>query len=536
MTASPHAIPADGTDLADAPGSDPGDRPEAAQLAARPMIAVRLLAAHPGNVRQGLRLDPEFLASIAEAGVLVPLRITRTGDGTYIIIDGHRRFAAAVKAGQSEVPYDLAADRADDPAAQYLDMVNINQRHLHLAPIEEAGALFAASQAGASKTRIRKTTGLGKDYVSAALTAGQLSGETRLKTEACYGLSLEQYALLHEFEDDPAVVDRLLEAFSRGESGQHTAERIRAERAAEAEREQVLSRYRENGYQITGSLPQGAMPVQGLLQDGEELTPEAHAACPGRGIVFYSWDPDHPVHYCTDPAASGHVSRYASSATVPPAPGDPDEMPQNGTQSQPAPVPAPESGPSHRFIVEGNRAWVAATAVRRRWLQALFARRNAPKEVPLFVASQLLAMPAPLREVLTSAPHRTMFSELAGHVDQAQLQTWTAGRLPLLSLALIVTAYEEQMGGDSGKPTWREDRYSPCSRTEAGAYLRFLASLGYELSAIEQAVADGIPYTGDHPADELSPGTGSQPSADVPGDAEPDGASQPDSTAEPAVI
>lgn len=117
MTASLHTIPADGANLADAPGSDPGGRPEATQLAARPMIPVRLLAVHPGNVRQDLRLDPEFVASIAESGVLVPLRITQADDGTYIIIDGHRRFAAAVKAGQAEVPYDLAAGRAGDPAA-----------------------------------------------------------------------------------------------------------------------------------------------------------------------------------------------------------------------------------------------------------------------------------------------------------------------------------------------------------------------------------------------------------------------------------
>jgi ParB family chromosome partitioning protein len=51
-----------------------------------------------------------------------------------------------------------------------------------------------------------------------------------------------------------------------------------------------------------------------------------------------------------------------------------------------------------------------------------------------------------------------------------------------------------------GKNTWRTDRYSPCPRREAGAYLTFLASIGYPLSAIEQALADGVPYTGDIPA------------------------------------
>jgi hypothetical protein len=54
-----------------------------------------------------------------------------------------------------------------------------------------------------------------------------------------------------------------------------------------------------------------------------------------------------------------------------------------------------------------------------------------------------------------------------------------------------------------GRNTWRTDRYAPCSRAQAGHYLAFLASLGYELSAIEQAVADGTPYTGETPTNGL---------------------------------
>ena len=66
-------------------------------------------------------------------------------------------------------------------------------------------------------------------------------------------------------------------------------------------------------------------------------------------------------------------------------------------------------------------------------------------------------------------------------------------------LGPIVTAYEQAMTEGEGKNTWRTDRYSPCPRREAGAYLAFLASIGYQLSAIEQALADDTPYTGDRP-------------------------------------
>jgi len=82
-----------------------------------------------------------------------------------------------------------------------------------------------------------------------------------------------------------------------------------------------------------------------------------------------------------------------------------------------------------------------------------------------------------------------------------------------------------------GKNTWRLDRYSPCP--EAGRYLAFLASIGYQLSAIEQAVASGIPYTGDTPpgdplpadsGDAGGPASTAHPTPDgedVAGDADP---------------
>jgi hypothetical protein len=71
-------------------------------------------------------------------------------------------------------------------------------------------------------------------------------------------------------------------------------------------------------------------------------------------------------------------------------------------------------------------------------------------------------------------------------------------------LAPIATTYEYAMTENLGRATWRTDHtYSPCPRAEAGRYLTFLAALGYEMSPIEQAVADGVPYTGDNLEDQL---------------------------------
>jgi ParB-like nuclease domain len=98
----------------------------AADETGRMLIPVEQLAAHPGNVRSDLDLNPEFCASVAEAGVRVSLLITKTPDGGYRVIEGHRHLAAALKAGLAEVPCELDPARADDEAGQYLDMLLAN--------------------------------------------------------------------------------------------------------------------------------------------------------------------------------------------------------------------------------------------------------------------------------------------------------------------------------------------------------------------------------------------------------------------------
>ena len=119
--------------------------------------------------------------------------------------------------------------------------------------------------------------------------------------------------------------------------------------------------------------------------------------------------------------------------------------------------------------------------------------------VAQFVTAQMLTMPQPLRQALAHIHGRQMYRVLGGPAPDttgaAQPRLW------LLALAPIAASYEDQMTGtDEQRSTWRTDRYSPCPRADAGAWLRFLAQAGHQLSPIEQAVADGVPYQGEHPA------------------------------------
>jgi ParB family chromosome partitioning protein len=250
------------------------------------VIAIELLTAHPGNVRRDVSLDREFLDSAAELGILTPLRITPDGTGGYRVIEGHRRLAAAAKLGITEIPCDLAADRENDEAGQFLDMYAANHHRRDLSTLEEADALFAASASGADKTRIRKATGLSKDEVADAVRAGRMTGLAR-EVAAGFGdgITLEQLALLAEFEDDTEAVNRLMNDFRSHRNGQHLAEKIRQERADAAEREQLTARLTAGGYTVVTGYPGGKL-LSGLAHDAQELTPENHAACPGRGIYL----------------------------------------------------------------------------------------------------------------------------------------------------------------------------------------------------------------------------------------------------------
>jgi ParB family chromosome partitioning protein len=484
------------------------------------MVAVDQLTAHPGNVREDLDLTPQFLASVAEAGVRIPLLVTPHDEGGFLVIEGHRRLAAAMRAGLAEVPCVLDSGRAGDQAGQFLDMVvaNSDGHRRNFAPVEEAAALFAAHEAGASRTRIRKSTGRKAEDIKTALAAGKMSGETRAAAgDLAAQLSLDELALLAEFDGDDEAVATVLEALRRGLTVEYVAERIRQDRAEAAQHEQLVAELEAAGVTVTDGLPDGAARLAGLVHDSADLTPEAHAGCPGRGAYFHSWNLAHPVHYCAAPAEHGHTVR-----TFGPPPGGGNNQGADAAPSARPDDPAADvpPDPGRRLVIEGNKAWAAAAEVRRRWLPQLFARRAAPREVARFVAGQLLSMPEPLRLGLAAAPGSPLFTDVTGlHADQAAdgCDTCPAIRLPLLMLAPIAAAYEGAMSGtEAARSTWRADRYSPCPRPDAGRYLAFLASIGYQLSVIERAVADGVPYAGDSPAEPIL----DDPGADAPSDAE----------------
>lgn len=470
-------------------------------------VPVADLEANPRNVRGDLALTPEFLASVEANGVRQPLHVRHSGEsgdsgGGLVVTAGHRRLAAAIEAGLDTVPCLIEAAEDRPAGADYLDMYTENHHRHDLTRQEEADALFGAHAEGATKKALGKATGLKRDAVNQALTAGQLTTTTREITgtysDAGYAWTLDQLAALAEFEDDPDDVQRLAYAAASGR-WDYTIERIRADRVERAEHQRLRAELEAAGYSVTEHPPESVVRLSDLNHDGEPLTADNHAACDGRGVYWHAYDPTRFIHYCDDPRRYGHTPRNRF-----------EHMADGGAGDRGSAAKKPGE-PDRKIVVEGNKAWKAAATARHAFLTRLLARKTPPPEVARFVAESIATMPTPLGRWLNDAPRSSLLAQLTGRrdpdnpnnpADPADMAAWrnaaTAKRLPLVMLASIATAYETGLTATSDhNHVWRTDRHAACPRTDAATWLRFLAEVGHTLTPIEQAVADDIPYTGD---------------------------------------
>jgi ParB family transcriptional regulator, chromosome partitioning protein len=112
------------------------------------------------NVRHDARLDPAFVASIKEHGVLVPIVAVRTAEGGVRVRFGHRRTLGAIEAGRQLVPVVIVADEAGDPtsgdtAAQVERIIGQwaeNEHRTGLTVAERVDAMAQLSAFGVSAT------------------------------------------------------------------------------------------------------------------------------------------------------------------------------------------------------------------------------------------------------------------------------------------------------------------------------------------------------------------------------------------------
>ncbi|MCY0924214.1 MULTISPECIES: ParB N-terminal domain-containing protein [unclassified Streptomyces] len=443
----------------------------------RPLISVSALNAHPGNVRQDLKITDEFLKSITVEGVRTPIVVTRA-EGGLRVVDGHRRLAAAVKAKLTHLPYTF--EERDD-AGQILDMVTTARHRAALTRSEEAAALFDAAALGADVKRIAAA---GAVTQVAAKEIKKLAQSDAVRAAAAHRTGngapdLEVMAMLAELEtDDPQAAAGALAEMDAAPNGNHawiirrTRNASRARQAAQAHRAELEKA--GAAIRTVGELRDSATRVIAL----PGITVEKHATCQGHVWALEEGSNAYTA-YCTSPELYGH------------------KMPTIVNGSTPK-----QSAEERRAIRAGNTDWDTADEMRAEWLAALFGRSRRVKGVTDRMTEIIATVMVSGADVVNrrgshpaTRARLCTWMGLPQHTDEKARAAAVAkvpAKATLFTFAAIVAAYEQHVV----RTVWRTDgAHAQASvRSETAGYLKWLTGLGYEPTPIERAVIDGKPY------------------------------------------
>ncbi|MFS0703263.1 ParB/RepB/Spo0J family partition protein [Cellulomonas sp. 179-A 9B4 NHS] len=428
------------------------------------------------NVRTDAALDAEFVASIRDLGVLTPVLVHRTPEGLRVRA-GQRRTLGAIEAGRETIPA-LVVEGDDDQAQRLVEQWSENHHRRGLSTADDAAVFEQLALLGLSAAQIAKRTHAKKAHVTAALTVR--SSQIASAATERYGLTLDQAAVVAEFEDDPETVKALTVAAVK-QPGQfaHVAQRARDERERAAARAALVE-------DLTG---QGITVVEGrgdltelydlAGQDGAALSEEEHATCPGRGArVASTWDGTLVVvHGCTAPQDHGHVRRFGGGAAA-----VSDEEAAAAKEAERA---------ERRRVIENNKAWRSAETVRRQWLAAFAKRKSAPSDAAAFLAVALTRLSSvadldkatrergnPLARTLLGLPDAPAGYYATDEVFAGAVAKASGPRAQMIALVVVLAAIEQ----NTGVHTWRHPS------AHVGAYFTALRAWGYDLSDVEAEV------------------------------------------------
>lgn len=235
------------------------------QALAVPTVPLDQIRAHPANPRINAVADDELVESVRAQGVLDPVMVAPAEDGDgWILIDGHRRWSAAGKAGLTSIGinprYDLVTE------AQQIEVMVVTglQKEL-LSPVEEAAGYEQLALLGMDEAAIAAATGFGVRRVADRLKLNAFPAQVRAKVHAGEA-TLVDVAALVEFADDPAATAELEEALGTPNFVQQVYA-ARRRRDLTIRRAEKAAEFEALGARLAVSVP-GA---SGLVEiDGEE--------------------------------------------------------------------------------------------------------------------------------------------------------------------------------------------------------------------------------------------------------------------------
>lgn len=132
------------------------------------MLALDLVEPDPDNVRSSVGDVTELAESMRTTGLVQAIRVYPVDGGRYRIQAGHRRYAAALSLGWTEIRGDIGEPPTDDLSR--LDaMLAENLHREQLNPLEEARAFRRYVDAELSQEEIARRVGRQQSHVSTTL-------------------------------------------------------------------------------------------------------------------------------------------------------------------------------------------------------------------------------------------------------------------------------------------------------------------------------------------------------------------------------
>lgn len=181
--------------------------------------------------------------------------------------------------------------------------------------------------------------------------------------------------------------------------------------------------------------------------------------------INYAAQPTRTVGSCTGWAEHGHRERYLRSSARQATPVA--EMTEDQRETARA---------QRRHVIESNKAWQAATTVRRAWLTTFATRKTPPAGAEAYLA----------QAISERRDHQVGAHELV-KLTPAEVTHELAAAIPkrALHLALVLTVASWEQS--TTKDTWRQSY----NEHVAAATLTALRDWGYDLSDIEARVVAG---------------------------------------------
>lgn len=170
-------------------------------------IEVSKIYPHPDNPRKNLGDIQELSDSIKANGVLQNLTVVPMSNGQYTVVIGHRRLAAAKKAGLSVVPC-VAMEMT--PQEQVRTMLMENIQRSDLTVYEQAQGFQMMLDMGETVESIAKDCGFSQSTVRRRVRLLELDADKFKKSEA-RGATLQDYAQLEKIET-PELKNKALDA------------------------------------------------------------------------------------------------------------------------------------------------------------------------------------------------------------------------------------------------------------------------------------------------------------------------------------